>query len=92
MSHYTTGRRRGTSAALGPLGGEPPYVAPICCVQKNLGPPPHFWIPDPPIQTLACSRHEGGRDVLAASGRGQDTVTPPHFPGLTIPLATVRAS
>jgi len=47
---------------------------------------PHFWILDEVNQTLECYRHDAVKFMLDAKGRGDDTVRPSLFKGLSIPL------
>ncbi len=50
---------------------------------------PHYWIVDPEARTMDCYRLESARYVLRASGRGQESITVPDFPDLTIPLSAL---
>jgi len=50
---------------------------------------PHYWLVDPEGRTFECYALENGQYVLQTSGRDRDTVTPPAFPGLTIPLSEI---
>lgn len=49
----------------------------------------HFWLVDPYEKTLECLTLRDGEYILAASGMDDATITPPDFPGLSIPLAEI---
>lgn len=50
---------------------------------------PHYWLVDPEARTFECYALENGQYILRVSGRDRDTVTPPDFAGLTIPLSEI---
>ena len=47
---------------------------------------PNYWILDAFARTLECYRLVDKDYRLDAQGRDQESVNPPHFPGLSIPL------
>lgn len=50
---------------------------------------PHYWIVDPEARTLECFALENGAYVPRTSGHDRETVSPPDFSGLTIPLSEI---
>jgi Uma2 family endonuclease len=50
---------------------------------------PHYWIVDGLARTLECLRLSGDGYDVDAAGAQYDTVEPPSFPGLKIPLREV---
>lgn len=47
----------------------------------------HYWVLDPEGSRLDCYRLERGEYVLAARGEGDQSLTHPDWPGLTLTLA-----
>src|SRR3990172_9661557 len=47
----------------------------------------HYWVLDPEGSRLDCYRLEGGEYVLAARAEGDQSLTHPDWPGLTLPPA-----
>jgi Uma2 family endonuclease len=50
---------------------------------------PHYWLVDGFARTLECLRLERGEYVVEASGKSDQTLTLPSFPGLKMPLTEV---
>lgn len=50
---------------------------------------PHYWIVEPLAHTFEAYRLEGGRYVLAAKGKENDTVHAPPFEGLALTLKKI---
>jgi Uma2 family endonuclease len=47
---------------------------------------PHYWMVEPIEETMECHRLADGRYVLDAMGTGDESLSVPAFPGLTIDL------
>lgn len=48
---------------------------------------PHYWILDEINRTLECFRHDDSKFVLDVKGKGQETIRPSLFRGLSIDLS-----
>jgi len=52
---------------------------------------PHYWIVDPEARRLACYRAEGGAYISLVEAEGNDSLSHPDWPGLTVALADLWA-
>ncbi len=53
---------------------------------------PHYWMVEPEARPFECYALEAEHYVLRMSGRDRASLSPPDFPGLTIPLAEIWPS